>query len=458
MTGRKWRRAVPALAAALILIISLLCVQDQVFSSSKVYKFKKTNEVLKVPYSGYAPDARSEDLCEDSTLVYVEVTLRELEPEENVYDFSSIEKEFNINKWKAQGKHMVLRLVLDDPSDEAHRDIPDWLYDETADGTDYDNEYGKGYCPNYSNPVLIEAHRKAVAALASWAEKDGFAAYVEIGSLGHWGEWHILQSDTTLPSFPDKEVQQEYVDAYTSAFKSAKLLMRRPFSVRPAGAGVYNDMTGDEDDTNEWLSWIADGGTFEQTGEALSAAPKIWKKAPVGGEFTSGTSMNKMMGSSYKTTKKLVQRSHMTFIGPMIPTEVKLTSTAKKNARDLLRYVGPRYRVSRAELSGGRRNSYVTLTVTNDGTCPVYFKKEKLVLYVRGKNSRKSRRIVTKLDLTGISQNEKKTVKVKLTRSYKSLRSSKVMAGIETSRGKDRIPLFMKAKRTYNLSVISSGK
>lgn len=458
MAEKKWRRLIPVLAVlAVILLICFFFPKEKAYSMSKSYSFSRTDEVLQVPYSGYAPDASSEDLCKNTSLVYVEVTLKEIEPEEGVFDFSGIEKEYHIRKWKAQGKHMVLRLVLDRPGDTAHRDIPDWLYEKTGDGTDYDNAYGKGYCPDYTNSELIAAHKKAVAALASWAEKDGFAAYVEIGSLGHWGEWHILQEDESLPRFPGKKVQKEYVEAYTSSFKKAKFLMRRPFSVLPKGAGVYNDMTGDSHDTKEWLSWIAHGGTFEQTGEALRAKPKIWNSAPVGGEFTSGTSMAKMMGSLYKTTKKLIKSSHMTFIGPMIPGEVNLSKTGKKNSRDLLRYVGPRYRVSKARLSGGSRNSYVTLTVTNDGTCPVYFKQEKLVLYLKQKNG-DWKRIVTKLDLTKISQNEKKTTKVKLSRSYKKLRSTTVKVGIETARGKNRMPLFMKAKRKNNLSLISSPK
>lgn len=455
MTKTSWSRIIPLLTIAAIVLIYLLFPKEKAFSMSKTLSFSATDEVLQVPYSGYAPDGRSESLCKNASLVYVEVTLKEIEPKENVFDFSSIEKKYHIKKWKAQGKHMVLRLVLDRPANKAHRDIPNWLYKKTADGTDYDNAYGKGYCPDYSNRVLLAAHKKAVSALASWAEKDGFAAYVEIGSLGHWGEWHILKKDKTLPRFPNKKVQKAYVKAYTNAFKKAKLLMRRTFSVLPRGAGVYNDMTGDPDDTKEWLSWIAHGGTFEQTGETLIAKAKIWNHAPVGGEFTSGTPMKKMMGSSYKITKKLVRSSHMTFIGPMVPGEKKLNRTAKKNSRDLLRYVGPRYRVSKARFSGGSRTSYVTLTLTNDGTCPVYFEKEKLVLYVKEKN-RKWKRIVTNLNLTSISQNEKKTIKIKLHLSNQKLRSSTIKVGIETAKGKDRMPLFMKAKRKNNLSLIAS--
>ena len=60
----------------------------------------------------------------------------------------------------------MFRFVCDKPSDEAHRDIPDWLYEKTGgDGTAYDMDYGKGYSPNYDNETFIRAHERAIKAL-----------------------------------------------------------------------------------------------------------------------------------------------------------------------------------------------------------------------------------------------------------------------------------------------------
>lgn len=447
--AEKQKRCLVVLTGAAVVLACLF------FPQGKTFSYSQTDEILPVPYSGFAPDGRSEELCMEASLIYVGVTLKDIEPEENVFDFSGIEEQYHLKKWKAMGKHMVLRFVLDQPGDTAHRDIPDWLWRKTGDGTDYDNAYGKGYCPDYSNPELIRAHENAVAALASWAEEDSFVSYVEIGSLGHWGEWHILAEDESLPRFPDADVQQAYVDAYTGAFTHARLLMRRPFSVLPEGGGVYNDMTGDPEDTREWLSWIAEGGTFSQTGEMLSAEPEIWERAPVGGEFTSGTPMADMMGDSYKTTKELVCESHMTFIGPMIPEEENLDERGRENVKDLLTCIGPRYRVSEVRLSGNRLRSGVTLAITNDGSCPVYFEDEKLVLYVTEKDGTRDR-IVTDLDLTGISQGVTKKTSVPLSMPYEDLSSSTLEVGIETAEGKDRMPLFMDAERQDNLSLLAS--
>lgn len=448
--ARKLRILLPVLAAAAGVSFLFLFLPKR-----KTLSFEATSEVLQVPNSGLAPDGRDETLCENTSLVYVEVTLQEIEPEEHVFDFSGVEETYHISKWKEMGKHMVLRLVLDDPSDTAHRDIPDWLYEKTGDGTDYDNAYGKGYCPDYSNPVLIEAHREAVEALAEWAEEDGFVSYVEIGSLGHWGEWHILLEDDSLPAFPDADVQQEYVDAYTESFQHAKLLMRRPFQSLPDGAGVYNDVTGDEEETKTWLSWISEGGTFDQTGEALEAVPDIWESAPVGGEFTSAIDMSELFGESYAATKELVQSSHMTFLGPKVPEEGELDEEERNNLTDLLTCIGPRYRISSLVLSGTRFGSHLTITLTNDGTCPVYFDSEKLILYITEADETEQK-IVTDFDLTSIGEGQEETKSISLSMPYEELTASTIKAGIGTEEGTEKMPLFMDAEREDGLSLLCS--
>ena len=96
------------------------------------------------PLMGFAAAADSKSTAEDEQLVYIDVTWAEWEPQEGAFDIAALEKKNNIARWRAEGKHAVLRFMCDVPGDEAPRDIPQWLYDETGDGADYDNAYGKG--------------------------------------------------------------------------------------------------------------------------------------------------------------------------------------------------------------------------------------------------------------------------------------------------------------------------
>lgn len=122
----------------------------------------------------------------------MDITWAELEPEEGIYDWTSIEQENQLARWQQEGKHLILRFVCDIPGEERHMDIPKWLYEKTGEaGTWYDGEYGKGFAPDYNNAELIACHAKAVEALGTHFGTDGLVAYVELGSLGHWGEWHV---------------------------------------------------------------------------------------------------------------------------------------------------------------------------------------------------------------------------------------------------------------------------
>ena len=61
---------------------------------------------------GYAPSAWREEVTDDIQLLYMDITWAELEPEEGIYDWTSIEQE-NQLALAAGGKHLILRFVCD---------------------------------------------------------------------------------------------------------------------------------------------------------------------------------------------------------------------------------------------------------------------------------------------------------------------------------------------------------
>ena len=325
------------------------------------------------PLMGFAAAADSKSTAEDEQLVYIDVTWAEWEPQEGTFDIASLEKKNNIARWRAEGKHAVLRFVCDAPGDEAHRDIPQWLYDETGDGADYDNAYGKGYAPDYSNATFRAAHARAIAALGAWASQDTFVSYVELGSLGHWGEWHTLE-ESGVPAMPEERVCREYYSQYQSAFPQARLLTRRNYALSvDNGAGVYNDMTGSSDDTLEWLAWQLAGGSQEVGDHEIAYSPveDIWRTAPVGGEFTSSLDMGYMLGDNIVQTLGLLRASHMTFIGPHYPKGEYAESAGTHMVRGLLGY---RLWVPELDVrfDAFTRCWDITMKWRNDGVAPLY--------------------------------------------------------------------------------------
>lgn len=368
------------MAAAVIFLIlfvalALFVIIPRMYNLSVSLDFQEDTEAgHDNPLTGYAPWGDDEKLAQDSRLVYMDVTWAEWEPREGEYDIKSLEDRYHIRRWKEEGKHAVLRFVCDKPGEEEHMDIPGWLYEQTGDGVFYDLDYGKGYAPDYENETFRGAHERALKALGDYCNQDTFVAYVELGSLGHWGEWHT-QHEEGVPPMPDAEICWEYANHYADSFYNARLMMRRNYIMAVDGnMGLYNDMTGDEEDTLEWLDWQENGGAYELPKGEISykEAAEQWKKAPIGGEFTPSGSMEEMLGSSLAKTRELIDASHMTFIGPNTPLEYDVDLAAAKAVENSLGY---RYWISHmdVDMDYAGNEFQVKLTWENSGSAPIYF-------------------------------------------------------------------------------------
>ncbi len=443
------------------LIVSLLItagflLYQRVLIKKYDFTYEKMEGAMKNPLMGYAPNADYVEAVGDNTLVYVDVTWRELEPEQGKYDFTAISEENHLERWRSEGKHVVFRFMCDVPSDEEHMDIPDWLYELTGDGAFYDMEYGKGYSPDYSNETLIACHKKAIQALGEAYGQDTFFCYIELGSVGHWGEWHV-KYDEGIKRIPSEEICMQYITPYLKAFPNAKLLMRRPFSAVSAyGLGVYNDMAGEPEATAAWLSWIADGGTYEEAESTLllQACPNVWEKAPVGGEFTSSIPMEEILAGEQERTLSLLEQSHMTFIGPMCPIACKEELKYPEETRTVLSRLGYCYDIPNAKLryNALAKHASITFALENSGVAPMYFDWN-VCLYLLEKNGTVRERFETDLRLSEIAQGEleKTTVKVNLSEWMKENENSfpSFAVGIENpDTGKPAVALDMKTKQT----------
>lgn len=369
--------------------------------------FSKSEKTIANPLMGFAPQASDQVVSDDIELVYIDLYWSELEPKEGQFNWQDIEKEEQFERWRSEGKHAILRFVSDYPTNKDHLDIPQWLYDKTKDGRHYKNDYGKGYSPNYKNPILVAAFQKAVAAMGQRWGRDGFITYIELGGLGHWGEWHTSFEPNSTGSMPKEAIRNRYVSPWSTAFPTAKLLMRRPFKIAAEqGMGLFNDVTGDEDETDTWFQWIKEGGNYEQTGEkaALSAMPTYWKTAPSGGELTSAKSMYELMVADFATTKRLLRQAHTTFLGPKIADKSVSSSAYDK----LLKNMGYRLWLSKVQINHQRN---LSLTWENDGVAPFYWKWP-VMIYITSNG--KTEAIKTHFDLTQVQPGISKQLSLKL--------------------------------------------
>ena len=421
-------------------------------STTKTRTYAADDSAFPNAQIGYAPMIDTAE-AGDAALRYLELTWREAEPKEGVYAWEAISEKYDFASLREQGIHLVLRFVCDVPGQETHLDIPDWLYAQTKDGSWYDTDYGKGYSPNYANVVFRAAHHRVLYALAEFLGTDGFASYVELGSLGHWGEWHI-KSEDGLVSMPDETIRDEYAADYLAAFPTAKLLMRRPFRfAAEQSLGLYNDMTGEEKDTMEWLGWIAEGGWYGSDPNALTPMPDFWQDAPVGGEFTSSIPMKTMLRSQLSQTVELVQQSHMSFLGPKVAEE-----TYRGGYNAVLKNMGYRLRVTQLTLTPGLGGTTVALTIRNDGNAPFYWDWS-TNLYLEDAAGNTLRTLPLALSLPELLPGQEQTVSVtlegvRLSLSGKNGGQKLTLGIVDPMTGRDAVRFAMKTKIRNGRAVL----
>ena len=440
---KRWRLwcAVP------VVFILLFIISIYTFSKKNVKEYERTEEVFGNPLIGYAPCAWNTTVSDDVSLLYMDITWAELEPEEGQYNWESIDKENQLSRWRKEGKHIVLRFVCDVPGQEKHMDIPEWLYEKIDhEGTWYDVEFGKGFAPDYNNEEMIRYHAKAVEALGEHLGKDGLISYIELGSLGHWGEWHVNYS-AGIQRLPNEAVRKQYVVPWTGAFPDAMLLMRRPFShASEYGMGLYNDMAGHPDETEVWLREIENGGDLSQTDEknALISMHDFWKTAPVGGELTSSFSMEDLLETNLDQTAALIRESHTTFLGPHVANNQYL-----QGYHTVLKNMGYRLRISEAVLSNKLKGTKLSMTWANDGTAPFY-KDWPVWVYVTDENGDTIEKKQVEMKLSSILPGE--SVKTEICLETKKLvdlagKKYNIRIGVEDPMtGKENLRLAMKCR------------
>ena len=141
------------------------------------FEFVEGDKPINNPYKGFA--AWSENYRQDKNIAfaYVPVYWSELEKEEGVFDFESLELKYHFDDWTRDGVYIILRVVMDTPSGEKHADLPEWLLNKIK-GTYYDTEYGRGFSPDYADETLISYHELLIKALAERYADDSRIAFI----------------------------------------------------------------------------------------------------------------------------------------------------------------------------------------------------------------------------------------------------------------------------------------
>ena len=277
-----------------------------------------------------------------------------------------------------RGCQCTFRVYLEYPGERPA--IPQFLIDGGLKVKRWKYEDGKVHTPDYEDPNLRKALRQTIAAMGERYDGDPRVAWLTVGMLGLWGEWHDYPKSKL---FASKKVQTEVLDAFEAAFKKTKLHLRYPagdddYSYAPnadRGFGYHDDSfawatipTGKSDD--DWFF----GHLLQSAGPA---AVDKWKTQPIGGEIRPETwgCVFEDPGCAPKGQEfdKCVQHTHVSWLMdsgmfPKPPSK-KLTEQAKKKTASM----GYRLTFESATLTNEDGKRSVIFKVSNRGVAPFYY-------------------------------------------------------------------------------------
>ena len=123
------------------------------------------------------------------TVAYLRLAWSYLEPQEGQFNWSVVDAV--AQRYIAAGKKIAFRITCyegDDSSPYQAYATPKWVRDAGAKGYDL----GKCWEPDYDDPVYLAKLDKFLAAFGARYDGNPNVAFVDVGTLGIWGEGHPI--------------------------------------------------------------------------------------------------------------------------------------------------------------------------------------------------------------------------------------------------------------------------
>lgn len=206
------------------------------------------------------------------------------------FNWEAFEKE--LKEVAEHGNQAVVRFYYDTPGEKSG--VPEFITKQL--GEDFMIEYPKatfdvtgGFSPDYTNKTFRQSIINFIEAFGKEYDGDGRIAFITLGLLGFWGEWHNWPFDDKSQDEYDAkfiiptEVQKEVLDAYDSAFNITQLCAREPKS----GIDFSKYDVGFHDDSFAYstLSKAKGGSSWHFSQKLIDAnVSDCWKRVSIGGE------------------------------------------------------------------------------------------------------------------------------------------------------------------------------
>ncbi|MBN2367309.1 MAG: DUF4832 domain-containing protein [Calditrichaeota bacterium] len=330
---------------------------------------KEIDDVLSNPFKGFAPWIGVNNPIYETKLQQATYTWKDLELHKGQYDWGRLEQ--NWGNVALTGRRVGFRITAALPGDPGHVDIPQWLVDQGIRMRAYEIDGAEGLAPDWDDPRFLEAHHDFILALGARYDNDPRVAWIDIGSYGFWGEWHVWLNDSLAAT---QRTKQSILEDYFTAFPTKKKVIAfdDDFAtkyVTDRGGGIRNDCLGTEDSNNWYLE------SLNRIDPTLN--DRVWKNAIITGEFC-GSSYGAQQGTTvrFDLNYQFIQQTHWSFIGSAGGAINPVDEEHRENLDNLHKKLGYRFvlkRVTRPASASRGANIEMKITVENKGVAPFYY-------------------------------------------------------------------------------------
>lgn len=175
-------------------------------------------------------------------VAYFRVDWSMLEPEEGKYRFDEVlGRAFEY--WLSRGKGVSLRVMSSNMHSQCEYVTPKWVFDAGVPAVVHKGLYvARQIDPPFWNSIYREKQAAFIAALGRKYNGMKGLEFVDIGSVGEWGESHLMRW-----SDDDRETSGYTPTVYTTAYLRFIDLHRRAFPNTPVALNCHTGGAGQSD-------------------------------------------------------------------------------------------------------------------------------------------------------------------------------------------------------------------
>ena len=322
--------------------------------------------------------------------IYLRLAWSFLEPQEGIYNWAQIDS--IINRWVGWGHTISFRITCKEP--DMIYATPEWVRKAGAMGKfiDLPEVRVKAWAPDYGDSIFLEKLEKFHNAFAARYDGKPWVEYIDIGSIGEWGEGHTAYSGwDDIPV----DVVKKHIDIYKRCYKHSLLILSDDYiGQRDTDDGgdyqIYkyslDNGLGFRDDSGNvlWYKNLGFGYSCIRTPELYS---KTYKHLPVVLESDHyGDVVKDGMWANGSRFEKAVHETHATYIGfHYYPREwLKENYQYAGRLANLCGYwYFPKFAMMPDTFRAKSNRNYIRLTWENHGVAPAYHRYK---LFVKLKN------------------------------------------------------------------------